>query len=187
MDAVKQPSPHGMEIPIGNKMYKVIKLGTPICSKTVNHSRLRALGITMENLTVLAATPVNQCTPELVYVAWCTQAEEQKPLGAEALKALSTFSAGHAPTTPVAETAERKRKRESEEEEAVNVLSSGAFVLEDVLLETGRANPVINDVPFGGDKTSRLRQLTSFAEMLLCMQEQPTIERLHSWASAALS
>jgi hypothetical protein len=205
--AVDPPTPVGLDIQIGDSTYTVLRLGTPVFSKSANASFLKALDFHAAHLTLVAAAPVNPDTPQLSYVAWCTQSPVQKLVTSDLYKALAAHADETSPgwrkpgedlvtlpdgrTFSVPATAAdwapvtAKKRKLATVKMACDVLAKGVFVLDDELLAGGKVHPGVKRVAFDPDAV-RLKQLTSFAEMLLCMSAPPSIEALHSWAKSAL-
>jgi len=195
---METPTPLGSELTVGGRAYQVVKLGTPVCSKSANASHLRSLGFTATNLTVLAALPIEPHSPDLAYVAWCTQAAEQKLATADLLQGLiSATPEGELeeasvevdgvtlclPATPQMPAHVSKKRKHVDVSRAVETLVKGAFVIDDALMEGGVVSAALQDVSFGEPRAARL---AAFAEMLLCIHALPTIDQVHSWARAAL-
>lgn len=201
------PTPVGLDIQIGDQTYTVLRLGTPVCSKSATAAFLKGLAFDAQHLTLVAAAPVHATEPEVSYVAWCTQSTTQKLVTPDLYKALADSADEAAPdwrntdtvpvTLPDGRTFEvpataagwtpvtSKKRKLVAVKRACDVLAKGSFVLDDELLAGGKVHAEVKRVTFDPD-AGRLKQLTAFAEMLLCMNAAPSIEALHSWAKTAL-
>lgn len=204
---VPPPSPLGMDIRVGERVYTVLRLGAPVCSKSAAAAYLGSLAFTAAHLTLVAESPVDPAAPQLAYVAWCSQAPAQKVVTPDLYKALCASADEASPgwrddtvetvTLPdgrsfaVPRTASAwspvtpKKRKLADVKRACGVIAQGAFVLDDELLAGGKVHQEVKRVTFDPD-AARLKHLTAFAEMLTCMTVAPTVENLHSWASAAL-
>jgi hypothetical protein len=193
MDPPPDPQPLGATLLIDDCEYVVVKLGTPVCSKSANAAHLRSLDFTAAHLTCLVASDDPGRT---AYIAWCTQASAQK-LVTPALMASLLESAAPMPE-PGIETVQlpdgrsftiptvphatkppsKKRKAATDVKRACDLLASGTFVLDDALLVGGKVHPDVKRVAFPADKP--------LAEALLAMQAPPGIEELHAMARRAI-
>jgi hypothetical protein len=189
-------------------VFTVLAMGTPVCSKSATAPYLQSIGFTAADLTLVAAAPVNVTDPDLAYVAWCTQATAQKLVTPDLFKTLMASANEQAlftepapppvmaslpdgrtlavPATPQNWVPMTSKKRKlSAVKRACGKLARGSFVLDDELLAGGKVHAEVRRVTFEPDAI-RLKQLTSFAEMLMCMTVPPSIDNLHSWAANAL-
>jgi len=194
MDPPPDPQPLGATLLIDECEYVVVKLGTPVCSKSATAAHLRSLDFTAAHLTCLVAS---DDPGRAAYIAWCTQAPSQK-LVTPALMASLLEAAGPLPepgvetvqlpdgrtfTIPTVPHATRppskKRKAAADVKRACDLLASGTFVLDDALLAGGKVHPDVKRVTFAADKP--------LADALLAMETTPSIEELHALARRALN
>jgi hypothetical protein len=194
MDPPPDPQPLGATLLIDDCEYIVVKLGTPVCSKSATAAHLRSLDFTAAHLTCLVASDDPGCA---AYIAWCTQAPVQK-LVTPALMASLLESAAPLPE-PGVETVQlpdgrtftiptvphatkppsKKRKAAAEVKRACDLLAAGTFVLDDALLAGGKVHQDVKRVAFAADKP--------LADALLAMETAPCVEELHSLARRALN
>lgn len=162
------PTPLAHELVVGDYTYTVLKLGTPVCSKSATASHLRNLNFTAADLTLVGRLEDNR-TYDFQYVAWCTQTATQKLVTADLFEALMksaqelnrlpvlappnrevvTLHDGRkvaVPIVPEFSSASASKKRKSPSASAP--LMNGKFVLEDEMLMGGQVNPELKRIAF---------------------------------------
>ncbi len=195
-----------LTIKINNCDYYVIKMGTPLFSKASTVSLLKSVGFTLHDLTVVwQVTGTRGCVQ---YVIWCMLASKQKLISTTHFEELQKMT----PATLVegADTFELPcggevniprrptlNFRVSKSTQAyLSPLQHGRFVLTDGAL---KYPDVVAQCDFKSERlkfeeaegaerpAARSRSLLTFAEMLSCLSEQPSVDQLRRWASSALA